>query len=82
MEKDVKIGSVGDLKLNFSGGKAIISASASMDGGAVMVGANVTVDAAMLIDQLEKIVEKAVPASAPIDPAIFAVIKSAVLSLE
>lgn len=82
MEKDVALGSVGTLKLSFSGGKAVVEADASVDAGALTVGAKVVGDAGLLIDQLEAIVAKAIPASAPIDPAIFAVIKSAVMAIQ
>lgn len=81
MEKDIALGSLGALDLSFSGGKAIVGVKASVDGGALTVNLAVTADAGLFIDQLQAIVEKAVPVSAPFDPAIFAVIKSAVLGL-
>lgn len=80
-EKDVQLGSLGKLVLSFSGGKASLSANVGLDSGVVAVGINVVGDAGLLIDQLEAIVAKAVPATAAIDPAIFAVIKQAVLSI-
>ena len=81
MESDLKLGSLGDVVLSFSAGKASLTAKAAVDGSAVSVQASVVCDAGFLIDQLEAIVAKAVPASAPFDPAIFAVIKSAVVAI-
>lgn len=81
MEEKIPLGSLGSLSLSFSGGKAVVSASAAVDGGAVSVGASVSCDAGALIDQLEQIVAKAIPSTAAIDPTIFAVIKSAVMSI-
>lgn len=80
MEKDIALGSVGKLALSFSGGKALVAASATLPGG-VALAFSASDDAGALIDQLEAIVAKAIPATAAIDPAIFAVIKSAVLSI-
>ena len=82
MEKDIALGTAGKLELIISGGKATISAQAAADGGALSVSASVVGDAGMLIDQLEAIVAKAVPATAPIDAAIFAAIKSAVMAIQ
>lgn len=82
MEDDIKLGTVGALSLSFSGGKAVVSAQAAIDGSAVMVAASVTADAGAFIDQLEAIVAKALPSTAAIDPAIFAVIKDAVLAIK
>jgi hypothetical protein len=81
MEKDIALGSAGKVSLSFSGGKAVVSAAASEDGGAVVINASVVADAGLFVDQLEAIVAKALPATAAIDPAIFAVIKSAVMSI-
>lgn len=81
VEKDVDVGSVGKLSLSFSGGKASLVGSAALPGG-LSIGVTVTDDAGALIDQLEQIVAKAVPSTAAIDPAIFAVIKQAVCSLQ
>lgn len=78
-EKDIALGSIGKLALSFSGGKAIVSAQAAVDGGVLTVEASVTGDAGALIDQLEALVAKAIPATAALDPAIFGVIKQAVL---
>lgn len=80
MEKDIAVGSEGKLALSFSGGKALVAFSAALPGGAA-VSVNASDDAGALIDQLEAIVAKALPATAAIDPAIFAVIKSAVVAI-
>jgi hypothetical protein len=82
MQEDIKLGSFGDLVIGFSGGKVSLTATANVDGKAIAIGATVTADAGVFIDQLEAIVAKAIPASAPFDPAIFAVIKTAVLSIQ
>ena len=81
MQDDIKLGSLGDLVLSFSGGKASLTAKASVDGSAVAIEASVVCDAGVLIDQLEAIVAKALPSTAAFDPAVFAVIKSAVVGI-
>lgn len=81
MEKDVALGTVGKLALSFSGGKAIVAATAVLPAG-LNLNFSASDDAGALIDQLEAIVAKAIPATAAIDPAIFAVIKSAVVSIQ
>lgn len=81
MEKDVALGSVGKLALSFTGGQAVVGANVALPGG-VAISFSACDDAGALIDQLEGIVAKALPATAAIDPAIFAVIKSAVLAIK
>lgn len=81
LEKDVKLGSVGDLQLGFSAGKATLTVSAAVLGGAGSANLGVTLDAGALIDLLKAAVEKAAPASAPVDEAVFAVLKAAVASV-
>ena len=81
MEKEIEIGKIGKLDLVFSGGKATISANVAVPGG-LTAAISVSDDAGALIDLLESIVAKAVPATAPFDPAIFAVIKSAVIAIQ
>lgn len=81
MEHDQNIGTVGKLQLSFSGGKAQLTANATLPGG-LTVAITVADDASALIDQLEAIVAKALPATAPVDPAIFGVIKAAVLAIQ
>ena len=81
LEKDVKLGSVGDLKLDFAAGKATLTVSAAVLSGAGSANLGVTLDAAALVDLLKAAVEKAAPASAPVDEAVFAVIKAAVVSI-
>lgn len=80
MEQDIKLGSVGEMKIAFSGGKATLSATVATEGG-FSGSLTLTEDAGVLIDLIEKAVEKAIPSTAAIDPAIFAVIKAAVKSL-
>lgn len=81
-EKDIALGSMGKLALAFAGGKATITASLSVDAGAFSADVALVGDAGALIDQLEALVAKAIPATAAIDPAVFAVIKSAVMAIQ
>lgn len=82
MEQNIKIGSIGEGKLSFEKGKVIMVASAKVDDGAIEISASITMDACVFIDQLEAFVEKKFPATAPFDPMIFGVIKSAVTSID
>lgn len=81
MEKDVAVGNVGKLALSFSAGKAVVAFNAVLPGG-VVVAMSVSDDAGALIDQLEAEVAKVAPVTAPFDPAIFGVIKSAVVAIQ
>lgn len=78
----IPVGSLGSVSLSFSGGKAVVSAQGGVDQGAVTISASIVADAGIFIDQLEAIVAKALPATAAIDPAIFAVIKQALLAVQ
>lgn len=79
---DVKLGSVGDLVLAFSAGKASLSVSLAVPQAALTGSVSLSMDAGALVDALEAAVAKAVPATAAFDPAIFGVLKAAVLAIQ
>lgn len=81
LDKDIKLGSFGDLDLSFSGGKAQLSLKADVPGAAVTAGIMIVMDATILIDKLKAAIEAKYPASSPIDEAVFALLKSAISSV-
>lgn len=82
MEKDIKLGEVGKLVLTASKGKVTLSVQGELDAGALGVGASITADVDHLVDQLQALVEKAIPISQPIDGALFGALKLALHALE
>ena len=76
MEKDVELGSVAKLALSFSAGKA--QASVVWPTGSVAL----EEDALGFVDLLKEALEKAIPASTPIDEAIFPALKALVASIK
>lgn len=80
MEKDIALGTVGKLDLSFSGGKAVVGVTGALPGG-LGVNIQITDDAGALIDQLEALVQKALPAGQAIEASVFAVIKSVVIGI-
>lgn len=80
MEKDVALGTVGKLALSFSGGKAIVGASAQLPAG-LNLSFSASDDAGALIDQLEALVQKELPAGQAIEASVFAIIKSVVIGI-
>ena len=82
MEKDIKLGNIGDLDLSFSGGKAKVEVSVNVEAAALSVGATVSMDAGQLIDKMFSAIEKASPAGAqPIEESVKLIIKAAVAAL-
>lgn len=81
MEKDIKLGDAGDLDISLSGGKATLQVSVAAPGAALTASASIVVDAGVLVDKLEAAVVKAFPAGAPIESAVFEVLKKALLSV-
>lgn len=87
MEKDIGLGSVGGVKLSFSGGKATVSVSASESvlEGAVVVQASASgvVSAAALIDMLFAEIEAKSPVGVvAIEETVKAIVKNAVLAIQ
>lgn len=86
MEKDVKIGNVGDLDLSISGGKALVKVSVGAEsaaaGLAVKAELSASLDAGALVDKLFAAIEAASPAGAvPIEEGVKAIVKAAVLAV-
>lgn len=82
MEQDVKLGSVGDLDLKLSGGKASLMLSAALPAAAASASVGVVIDAGVLVDKLFAAVEAASPPGvAPIEESVKAVVKAAVMAL-
>lgn len=81
MDKELVQGAVGNVELKISGGIAVLSAVANLDANNVGLSASVSLNAGSLVDQLEALVAAKIPASAALDPAIFAVIKEVVMAL-
>lgn len=83
MEDNIKLGSVGDLDLALSGGKATVKLSATAGVASVGLTAeasmSVTMDSAVLVDKLFAAMEKALPAGAiPIEEGIKLMVKEAI----
>lgn len=82
MEKDIALGSVGDLDLAFAGGKAKVELKVNVEQAALSVGAVIEVDASKLIDKLFAAIEAASPPGAvPIEEGVKSILKSAVAAL-
>jgi hypothetical protein len=79
--KDIKLGDAGDLSIALAQGKATVSISVAAPGAALSASASLVVDAGALVDKLEAAVEKAYPAGAPIEAAVFAVLKKALVEV-
>ena len=78
MEKDVALGSVGELKVSLVAGKALLSVSAGGD----VADVSVSVDALKLLDLLAAEVASKLPASAaPIEASVWGVVKAAVAAI-
>lgn len=83
MEKDVKVGSVGELQISFAGGKAKVEFEGQLGSAGPQVGANVSEDAGQLVDKLFAAIEKASPPGAqPIEEAVKVIVKNAVLAIQ
>lgn len=81
MEKDIQLGSVGDLDLSLVGGKVKVAVSVKIDGAATEAGASVVVDGAVLIDKLKALVESKSPAALQgIEEGAFDMLKAALAS--
>jgi hypothetical protein len=76
MEKDIALGTAGDLDILFSGGKLTFVVKAATPGAEVSAGMNIVVDGGLLIDKLKAAVEAKFPASAPIDELVFGILKT------
>ncbi len=86
MEKDIKLGSMGDLDLSFAAGKAALklSAQAVVDAAGFNIDASVmaSMDSAVLIDKLFAAIEKASPPGIVlIEESVKQIIKEAVAKL-
>lgn len=86
MEKDIKLGTIGDLDISLSGGKASVTlkAESSVPGMALTAQASmvVTMDAAALADKLFAAIEKASPPGAvPIEEGVKMIVKEALAKL-
>lgn len=81
MDNKVALGSVGELDLSISGGKASIVVSTLPGNVPASASLSVVIDAGALIDLLKAAIEKKFPASTPIDEAVFAVLKAAVMAV-
>lgn len=79
MEKDIKVGD-GNLEIKIDAGKASLSFDLKVDGAAMTVGAKVEVGADVLVDRLHAAIKAKYPAGAPIEDAVFSLIKAAVMS--
>jgi hypothetical protein len=82
MEKEIQLGSVGDLDLKLDKGKARVEIKAAVADGAVSGGAFVEVGADVLVDKLKAAVEAKSPAALqPAEEGAFALLKSLLLGL-
>lgn len=87
MEKDVQVGSAGQVQLTLSGGKATVAINLkeSVAGGAVQGEASISasIDASVLLDQLFAEIEKKSPAgAAPFEEAVKSALKDAVAKIQ
>ena len=81
MEQDVKIGTIGDLDVKLEKGLLSVTAKGVFEGAALHVAAGITMDVGLLIDKLEALVLDKYPTGAPIEAAVFAVLKSGLMSV-
>ncbi len=81
MEKDIQLGSVGDLELKLSGGKATLTVKAAVPGAALTAGLVIEMDASVLVDKLFDAIETALPAGKPVEEAIKMAVKAALSSI-
>lgn len=83
MEKELVQGSLGDIKVTLSGGKAKLEAQGALPGGVgVTAGAFLECDASALLDKIFAEIEAKSPAGAvPLEEAVKLVIKQAVAAL-
>lgn len=82
-QDDIKLGTVGDLVLGFSAGKASVTAKAAIDNNAVQISASVQVDSSVFIDQLFAAIEKASPpGTVAIEESVKSIIKSAIAAIQ
>ncbi len=81
MEKDIKLGEFGDLDIKLDKGKITIAAQGAVTGAALSIQAGVVMDVGVLVDKLEALVEEKYPLGMPIEKAVFAVLKSGLLSV-
>lgn len=82
MDKDVKLGNLGDLDISIVDGKAILKLSASADIPEAALSAKaevvVTMDGAALLDKMFAAIEKASPPGAvAIEEGVKAIVKAA-----
>lgn len=83
MEKDVKLGSVGDVDVKLEGGVASAQVSASEADGALKEGVVVSGDLGALVDKIKAYVESKSPAALqPAEELAFGLVKSLVVGLK
>lgn len=70
MEKEVKLGDVGELDIKLEGGKITLSLHADIEKAGVQAGVSITANSAVLIDLIKKAVNVKLP-NTSIDDAIF-----------
>ena len=81
MDKDIKLGTVGDVDFNFTAGKGKITLTIPGADG-VAAGAFVTADSEAMVNALFVAIEKALPPSAlPIEESVKMIIISALKSI-
>lgn len=87
MDQDVKLGEVGDIKIELAGGKAVISIEVKkglLEGGiALQAGASAIIESSALVDLLFAAIEAKSPAGiVPIEETVKAIVKNAVMAIQ
>ena len=81
MEKDIKLGDLGELDLKIDKGVITFTAKGDVSSASLKMAASLEMDVGLLVDKLEALVEAKYPVGAPIEKAVFAILKSGLQSV-